>query len=86
MENVVSGPFEQQLSFYRHKANQHEQERIEWQEQTDVVRQQIERVHGVETQAAQLREEIAELQKKISDAHLSIYDERMSNMQLCREV
>jgi predicted RNase H-like nuclease (RuvC/YqgF family) len=85
-DTVAGGPLESQLDFYRHKANQHEQERVEWQEQTDLVRQQIERVHGSELQAAKLREEIAELQKKLSDAHLSIYDERISNMQLNREV
>lgn len=51
-----------------------------------MIRQQIERVHGIETHGAELREEIAELQKKLSDAHLSIYDERISNMQLMREV
>lgn len=85
-ETIIGGPLEAQLNFYRHKATQHEQERIEWQEQADIVRQQISRVHDAETQASALREEIAELQKKLSDAHLSIYDERSSNMQLLREL
>lgn len=83
---IVGGPLEAQLNFYRHKANQHEQERIEWQEQADLVRQQINRVHECENTAASLREEIAELQKRLSDSHLSIYDERVNNMQLTREV
>jgi hypothetical protein len=49
---IVGGPLEAQLNFYRHKATQHEEERIEWQEQADIVRQQIDRVHDVETEAA----------------------------------
>lgn len=43
-------------------------------------------MHDAEMQAVQLREEIAELQKKLSDTHLSIYDERRNNMQLAREL
>lgn len=49
------------------------------------MRQQIERVHEAEMQAALLRDHIAELQKKLSDSHLSIYDEKSSAMQLLRE-
>ena len=33
MESIVNGgSLEQQLNFYRYKLSQHEQERIEWQE------------------------------------------------------
>jgi hypothetical protein len=44
------------------------------------MRQNIERVHDSESQAAALREQIAEIQKALSDAHLSIYDEKSYSM------
>lgn len=49
------------------------------------MRQNIERIHDAEMQAAQLRDQIADLQKKLSDSHLSIYDEKSYAMQLLRE-
>lgn len=56
--------------------NQYESEKVEWQEQADVMRQQIEGIHATEQQASLLKEQIAELQKALSDSHLAIYDEK----------
>ena len=39
---------DQQLNFYRYKMSQHEQERVEWQEQAEMSRHNIERVHDME--------------------------------------
>jgi len=58
---------------------------MEQQEQADHMRQQIERIHGSENISDQIREQIAELQKALSDSHLSIYDEKSHLMQLNRE-
>ena len=40
---------DQQLNFYRFKMTQHEQERIEWQEQAEIARHNIETVHSMES-------------------------------------
>ena len=53
METQVRGNAqEQQLNFYRFKLTQHEQERIEWQEQAEQARHNIERVHDMEKEVA----------------------------------
>ena len=67
---------DQALNFYRYKMTQHEQERIEWQEQAEVARHNIEKVHDMENEVVKTKQQIAELQKALSDSHLSIYDEK----------
>lgn len=81
----VSEQIEQQLNFYRYKMSQHEQERIEWQEQAEIARHNIETVHSMESEIHKTKQQIAELQKALSDSHLSIYDEKSHYMQLARE-
>ena len=76
---------DQQLNFYRYKMSQHEQERLEWQEQAEISRHNIERVHDMENSIQTTKQQIAELQKALSDSHLSIYDEKSHLMQLARE-
>ena len=62
MESIVNGgSLEQQLNFYRYKLSQHEQERIEWQENCEQVRHNIDRVHNQENETDQVKTEIAEL-------------------------
>ena len=46
---------------------------------------QIDRVHQTEDTSKQCKEEIAELQKALSDSHLAIYDERSQFLVLKRE-
>ena len=46
------------------------------------MRQQMEDVHSVEDESAKVKQEIAELQKALSDSHLAIYDERSLFLQL----
>ena len=43
---IGGGPLEQQLNFYRHKVSQNEVERVEWQEASEQMRHNIERVHA----------------------------------------
>ncbi len=57
----VSSSMEQQLNFYRYKMTQHEQERIEWQEQSEVARHNIEKVHTMELETQKTKQQIAEL-------------------------
>jgi hypothetical protein len=40
------------------------------------MRQHIEKIHECESITDNIRESIAELQKSLSDSHLSIYDEK----------
>jgi hypothetical protein len=49
------------------------------------MRQQIEGIHNQELESAQIKEHIAELQKALSDSHLSIYDEKSNFLQLSRQ-
>ena len=65
---------------------QHEQERIEWQQTAEMARHNIEKVHMVESEIQTTKQKIAELQKALSDSHLSIYDEKSHLMQLAREL
>jgi len=37
---------------------------------------QMEEVHGSERESALIKQQIAELQKALSDSHLAIYDEK----------
>eukprot|EP00347_Sterkiella_histriomuscorum_P001132 403373203 len=76
---------ENYLHFYRHKLDAFEQERIEWQEQAEQMRLQIEKFHGSEQQILGKKNEITEIQKALSDSHISIYDERHQFMKLKRE-
>ena len=40
------------------------------------MRLAIEKVHSDENEVTQLKEQIAELQKALSDSHLAVYDEK----------
>ena len=82
---IAGGPLEDQLNFYRHKMTQHESERVEWQEQADAARADIEKVHRLEQEVHDTKKQIAELQKALSDSHLSIYDEKSYLFQLQRD-
>ena len=60
-------------------------ERVEWQEDAERMRLSIERVHSDENDIYQLKEQISELQKALSDSHLAVYDEKNYYLQLSRE-
>jgi hypothetical protein len=62
-----------------------EQERIEWQQDAEQMRLQIERSHTFEHEILDKKREISEIQKALSDSRLSIYDERQQFMKLKRE-
>ena len=49
------------------------------------MRLNIEKVHAKEQEVVQIKEQIAEMQKALSDSHLAIYDEKNYYMQLMRE-
>ena len=49
------------------------------------MRQQMEDVHRIEDESATTKQQIAELQKALSDSHLAIYDERSLFLQLQRQ-
>ena len=49
------------------------------------MRLNIEKVHSKEQEVVAIKEQIAEMQKALSDSHLAIYDEKNYYMQLMRE-
>lgn len=49
------------------------------------MRLQMEKVHNVENEVLNKKNELTELQKALSDSHLAVYDERMQYMKLKRE-
>ena len=64
------------LSYYRHKVDNQERERVEWLAEIEQMRFNIDEVHAKEAAILQQKMEIAELQKALSDSHLAIYDEK----------
>ena len=53
-----------------------EGERVEWQEEAEKLRVQLERVHNQESDLVSKKHEIAEMQKMLSDLRLAVHDER----------
>ena len=49
------------------------------------MRLNIDKVHSKEQEVVAIKEQIAEMQKALSDSHLAIYDEKNYYMQLMRE-
>lgn len=64
------------LDFYRNKVDNQERERVEWLAQIEDLSHSIEHVHANEKQILDFKNQIAELQKATSDAHLAIFDEK----------
>ena len=60
-------------------------ERVEWQEDSEKMRLAIEKGHADENEVNQLKEQLSELQKALSDSHLAVYDEKNYFLQLSRE-
>ena len=49
------------------------------------MRLAIDKVHADENEVNQLKEQLSELQKALSDSHLAVYDEKNYLLQLSRE-
>lgn len=45
----------------------------------------MEKIHNIENEVLNKKNELSELQKALSDSHLAVYDERMQFMKLKRE-
>ena len=64
------------LDYYRQKVDNQEKERIEWMAEIQQMKQNVETVHEQEQAIFNIKYQMAELQKALSDSHLSIYDEK----------
>lgn len=81
----MSERLESILDYYREKADQLEGERDEWLQQLSVVKQHVERVQGDEVIVGEKKEKIVELQKALSETHISIFDDKRHLMDLQKE-
>ena len=64
------------LNYYRNKVDNQENERFEWLAEIEQMKYNIENVHEKEDAILQIKHQMAELQKALSDSHLAIYDEK----------
>ena len=62
-----------------------EQERLEWMQQAEHMRHQLERTHAQEAELAAKKTEIAEIQKMMSDSRMAVHQERQQYMKIKRE-
>ena len=73
------------LAYYRQRINDFDKERKEWLERLESVRQSQAEKHKTDWELKKRKDEIAELQKTISESKLSLFDERQQILKLTRE-
>ena len=73
------------LAYYRERIDAIQKERDEWFERLESLRISQEDFHKQEWEMKKRNEEIAELQKSLSDAHVVIFEERELALKLKRE-
>ncbi len=73
------------LAYYRDRINAFDREREEWLQKLEVVKMSQEEHHRQTWELQKRRDEISELQKSLSEAKLSLYNERQLVLKLARE-
>lgn len=73
------------LAYYRERIDAIQKERDEWFERLETLRISQEDYHRQEWETKKRNEEVAELQKSLSDAHVAIFEERELALKLKRE-
>ncbi len=74
------------LEYYRSRVDEIQKERDEWFERLETLRISQESFHKQEWELKRRAEEIAELQKALSDSHVALFEERELALRLRREV
>ena len=74
------------LSYYRERVDAIQRERESWFERLETLRISQEDYHKQEWELKKRNEEIAELQKALSDSHVALFEERDLVLRLKREV
>lgn len=73
------------LSYYRARLSDFDQERQDWLEKLETLRQSQEEKHKSDWELQKRKEEISELQKTISELKLSLFEERQQILKLKKE-
>lgn len=73
------------LAYYRDRINAFDREREEWLQKLEVVKMSQEEHHRQTWELQKRRDEIAEFQRSLSEAKLSLYNERQLVLKLTRE-
>lgn len=73
------------MAHYRDRIYAFDREREEWLSKLQTVRASMGQVHKSQWDLQTHKEEIAELQRSISEAKLSLYDERQQMLKLMKE-
>lgn len=76
---------EEVLHYYRQKSDKIEEERVEWLQQLHFMKQSIDNVHLKERELLQKKIMIAEQQKALSDSHITMFDEKIHELQLLKD-
>ncbi len=74
------------LSYYRQRVDEIQKERESWFERLETLRISQEDYHKQEWELRKRNEEIAELQKALSDSHVALFEEREANLRLRRDL
>jgi coiled-coil domain-containing protein 77 len=64
------------LTYYRDRINDFEKERLEWLAKLEEVRYSQEEKHKLEYRLKKKNEEIADLQRSLTEQKVSLFDER----------
>ena len=73
------------LAYYRSRIESFEDERREWLQKMEEIREKQDLKHKTEWELKKRREEISELQRTLSEAKLIIFDERQKSLKLTRD-
>ncbi len=73
------------MTHYRDRMNGFDREREEWLHKLETVRISMDQIHKSHWELQKRKEEIAELQRSLSEAKLHLYDERQQMLRLVKE-
>jgi coiled-coil domain-containing protein 77 len=73
------------LSYYRSKIGEFDKERMEWLAKIEEIRISHEDKHRLEWELLKRKEEIAELQRTLSESKLMLFEERQLCLKLQRD-
>lgn len=73
------------LHYYRDKSDKIEQERTEWLQQLNYMKQSVQNVHLKEKEVLQKKIQIAEMQRGLSESHIMMFDEKLHELMLIKD-
>jgi hypothetical protein len=76
---------EEILHYYREKSDNIQNERTEWLQQLNYIKQSIQNVHLKERELMDKKVTIAEQQKALSESHIMMFDEKLHELILMKD-